>query len=58
MPWLGEHTVERIDDQRYALRFTPRRPSSNWSSKNRDIAGRDMLEEGLMTPRRYRRAPP
>lgn len=46
-----------IDDERYALRFTPRRPSSNWSSRNRDIARR-LLEEGRMTPAGIATLPP
>jgi len=46
-----------IDDERYALRFTPRRPGSNWSPKNRDIARR-LLEEGRMTPAGIAALPP
>lgn len=38
----------RIDEERYAIRFTPRRPGSKWSAKNREIARR-LLEEGRMT---------
>ncbi len=40
--------LKRIDDERYAIRFVPRRPSSNWSVKNRRIARR-LREEGRMT---------
>ena len=32
--WI-DTTVRRIDDDRYANRFTPRRPDSNWSAVNR-----------------------
>jgi uncharacterized protein YdeI (YjbR/CyaY-like superfamily) len=32
--WI-DTTVRRIDDDRYANRFTPRRPDSNWSVVNR-----------------------
>ena len=31
--WI-DTTVRRIDDDRYANRFTPRRPGSNWSETN------------------------
>jgi uncharacterized protein YdeI (YjbR/CyaY-like superfamily) len=43
--WI-DTTVRRIDDDRYANRFTPRRPDSSWSEVNRrryaqlDWAGR------------------
>ena len=40
--------TKRIDDERYAIRFVPRRPGSNWSAKNRALARR-MLEDGRMT---------
>jgi uncharacterized protein YdeI (YjbR/CyaY-like superfamily) len=32
--WI-DTTVRRIDDDRYANRFTPRRPGSSWSTVNR-----------------------
>lgn len=32
--WI-DSLVKRIDDDRYALKFTPRQPSSKWSDKNR-----------------------
>jgi len=38
-----------IDSQRYALRFSPRRPKSNWTNTNKDRALR-MIAEGRMTP--------
>jgi len=38
-----------IDDERYMIRFTPRRPDSNWSAVN--IQKVDQLtKQGLMTP--------
>ena len=40
---------QRIDDERWAIRFAPRRPGSNWSRRNRQIARR-LLEEGRMAP--------
>ena len=43
-----------IDEQRYAARFTPRRPTSNWSASNiarvkKLIAEGRMAEPGLAT---------
>jgi uncharacterized protein YdeI (YjbR/CyaY-like superfamily) len=38
-----------IDDERWALRFTPRRPRSNWSDVNRERVLR-LIAEGRMTP--------
>ncbi len=40
--------LKRIDDERYKLRFTPRRQKSIWSTRNRSIAER-LIEEGKMT---------
>lgn len=37
-----------IDGQRYALRFTPRKPGSKWSPLNIELAER-MIKEGKMT---------
>jgi uncharacterized protein YdeI (YjbR/CyaY-like superfamily) len=49
----GRQTVDTqtkgIDDQRYAIRFVPRRPGSNWSATNREKVRR-LLAEGRMTP--------
>ena len=44
--WVDTQT-KRIDDDRYAIRFARRRPGSNWSARNRDIARR-LVEEGRM----------
>jgi len=38
----------RIDEERWAIRFAPRRPGSNWSAKNRAVARR-LIEQGRMT---------
>jgi len=38
-----------MDAERYALRFSPRRPKSNWTNTNKDRA-RKMIAEGRMTP--------
>jgi uncharacterized protein YdeI (YjbR/CyaY-like superfamily) len=46
--WI-DNLGQRIDDERWAIRFTPRRPGSNWSAKNRGVVRR-LLEEGRMTP--------
>ena len=39
----------RVDDERYAHRFTPRKPDSRWSESNRVRLER-MRCQGLMTP--------
>ncbi|MEA2431840.1 MAG: hypothetical protein QOI19_2313 [Thermoleophilaceae bacterium] len=38
-----------IDDERYTIRLTPRKPTSNWSSVNIRRVG-DLTSEGRMTP--------
>ena len=45
--WVDTQT-KGIDDERYAIRFVPRRPGSNWSATNRSIARR-LRAEGRMT---------
>ena len=45
--WVDTQT-KRIDDERYAIRYVPRRPGSNWSARNRALARRLVLE-GRMT---------
>lgn len=42
--WVDTRT-RRIDDERYAIRFVPRRPHSVWGAKNRQMARR-LLAEG------------
>ena len=37
--WVDTQT-KRIDDERYAIRFVPRRQGSNWSATNREMAHR------------------
>ncbi len=44
--WVDTQT-KGIDDERYAIRFVPRRPGSNWSPTNREIARR-LLRENRM----------
>ena len=46
--WVDTLT-KRIDDERYAIRFLPRRRGSNWSPTNRRLAIR-LLAEGRMRP--------
>jgi uncharacterized protein YdeI (YjbR/CyaY-like superfamily) len=45
--WVDTQT-KRIDDERYAIRFVPRRAGSNWSALNRQLARR-LLAEGRVT---------
>ena len=45
--WVDTQT-KRIDVERYAIRYVPRRPGSNWSARNRATARRLVLE-GRMT---------
>ncbi len=40
--------VRRIDEEKYAQRFTPRKKGSNWSELNISIA-ETMIESGRMT---------
>ena len=46
--WI-DNIEKSIDAERYALRFSPRRPKSNWTNTNKDRA-RKMIAEGRMTP--------
>jgi uncharacterized protein YdeI (YjbR/CyaY-like superfamily) len=45
--WVDTQT-KRIDDERYAIRFVPRRAGSNWSPRNR-VTARRLHEAGRMT---------
>ena len=38
-----------MDAERFATRFSPRKPKSNWTNKNKDRA-RKMIAEGRMSP--------
>jgi uncharacterized protein YdeI (YjbR/CyaY-like superfamily) len=44
--WV-DSIMKGIDDERYALRYTPRRKGSRWSEGNRRRAER-LIEEGRM----------
>ena len=46
--WVDTQT-KSIDDDRYAIRWVPRRPGSNWSERNRQIV-KQLIAEGRMTP--------
>lgn len=45
--WI-DSTIRRLDDEKYAQKFTPRNLKSNWSELNRKRA-RKMIKEGKMT---------
>lgn len=45
--WI-DSIVKRLDDERYARKFTPRKDGSNWSELNRKRARR-MIRQGKMT---------
>lgn len=45
--WI-DSSMQPIDAERYALRFTPRRKGSNWSERNKGRAAK-LIEEGRMT---------
>lgn len=46
-----------MDAERYALRFSPRRPKSNWTETNKERARR-MITEGKMTEAGHATLPP
>jgi uncharacterized protein YdeI (YjbR/CyaY-like superfamily) len=46
--WI-DSIVRRLDDERYAQKFTPRRPGSSWSDSNRRRV-KELVRRGLMTP--------
>ena len=46
-----------MDAERYVLRFSPRRPKSNWTNTNKDRA-RKMIAEGRMMPAGRASLPP
>ena len=54
--WVDTQT-KRIDSERYAIRFVPRRPRSNWSSNNRAMARR-LLAEGRIASAGLATLPP
>jgi uncharacterized protein YdeI (YjbR/CyaY-like superfamily) len=54
--WVDTQT-KRIDDERYAIRFVPRRPGSTWGEKNRAMARR-MLDQGRVRASAMTTLPP
>lgn len=46
--WI-DGQMSPIDEHRFAIRFTPRRPKSIWSKANVERVGR-LIDSGLMTP--------
>jgi len=46
--WI-DSLVKRLDDDRYALKVTPRKPASKWSAPNRK-RWRDLQAGGLLAP--------
>jgi uncharacterized protein YdeI (YjbR/CyaY-like superfamily) len=53
--WI-DSIIRRLDDSRYARKFTPRRAGSKWSSLNRRRYA-DLLARGLMAAPGLQRAP-
>ncbi|MBD3383722.1 hypothetical protein GF407_02245 [candidate division KSB1 bacterium] len=45
--WI-DSIIKRLDDDRYARKFTPRRPGSRWSESNKKRAEK-MIQAGMMT---------
>lgn len=53
--WI-DSLVRRLDDDRYAIKFTPRKPDSRWSDINRKRYG-ELRAAGRLTPAGIDRAP-
>jgi uncharacterized protein YdeI (YjbR/CyaY-like superfamily) len=53
--WV-DSLVKRLDDRRYALKLTPRRPDSRWSAVNRKRYA-ELKAEGRLKPSGIARAP-
>ena len=53
--WV-DSLVKRLDDRRYALKFTPRRSDSRWSAKNRERYAA-LKASGRLKPAGLNRAP-
>ena len=45
--WI-DSSMKRIDDEKYVLRYTPRRKGSNWSERNKKRVA-ELIEAGRMT---------
>ncbi len=46
--WIDSQ-IRRVDEQRYARKFTPRKAASKWSTDNRRRA-EELIQAGRMTP--------
>lgn len=53
--WI-DSLIKRLDDDRYTVKMTPRRPTSKWSAINRE-RWRDLQKEGRLTPAGLAAAP-
>src|ERR1043166_3898342 len=53
--WV-DSLVKRLDDRRYARKFTPRRPDSRWSAANRKRYA-ELKASGRLKPAGLNRAP-
>jgi uncharacterized protein YdeI (YjbR/CyaY-like superfamily) len=53
--WV-DSLIKRLDDERYARKFTPRRPDSRWSTTNRTRYA-TLLADGQIAPAGRNRAP-
>ena len=53
--WV-DSLVKRLDDRRYARKFTPRRPDSRWSAKNRQLYAA-LKANGRLKPAGIQRSP-
>jgi uncharacterized protein YdeI (YjbR/CyaY-like superfamily) len=53
--WI-DSLIRRLDDERYARKFTPRKPDSKWSTGNRRRYAA-LKAEGLLAPAGQKRAP-
>ena len=53
--WI-DSLVKRLDDDRYARKFTPRKPDSRWSTTNRKRYAK-LQASGRLTPAGVKRAP-
>ena len=54
--WV-DNLGQRVDEERWALRFTPRKAGSNWSQLNRDMAKR-LLDAGRVLESGRKLLPP
>jgi uncharacterized protein YdeI (YjbR/CyaY-like superfamily) len=45
--WV-DSLIQKIDEEKYARKFTPRRPGSNWSELNKHLVAK-LIKEGRMT---------